>query len=344
MIGPQTAHRRWERKLDAGVDPGPVIGADGTVYAASDAGRLYAIDPVTGQDRWVFDGGGGYGSDLSTSPAVLADGTVLWPGPHDTLFAVSSAGRLLWQEGFAGRVLSPALAANGRVYLADQAGTVAALDTGSGAAHRIAWRLALGDQSFSSPALAPDGTLVVATQRTLFGLNDLGTRVKIQWRWQAPAVIEVSPGVAPDGTTVVGLNDPFSYGIGPDGRLRWRWEKGDWSYSSAVITPDGRAFFGDHKGFLDIVDARTGTVIRRSPTNPGPGKHPQGIGVWTSPAVDSAGNAYFGTAANHIYGVAADGHQLFDITTGGTVDSYPALGADGTLYIGSADGILHAIG
>ncbi len=67
------------------------------------------------------------------------------------------------------------------------------------------------------------------------------------------------------------------------------------------------------------------------------------MGVWTSPAVDSVGNVYFGTVVGHVYGFGADGRRLFDLDTGATVDSYPALGPDGTLYIGSTNGLLYAV-
>ena len=45
-----------------------------------------------------------------------------------------------------------------------------------------------------------------------------------------------------------------------------------------------------------------------------------------------------------VLGFSATGRRLFDLRTGGTVDSNPALGGDGTLYIGSEDGKLYAIG
>ncbi|MFN2507021.1 MAG: PQQ-binding-like beta-propeller repeat protein [Acidimicrobiales bacterium] len=54
------------------------------------------------------------------------------------------------------------------------------------------------------------------------------------------------------------------------------------------------------------------------------------------------GDVYFGTVVGHVYGFGPDGRRLFDFDTGATVDSYPALGGDGTLYIGSANGTLYA--
>jgi len=342
VVGPQTGHVRWARRLEGNVTPGPAIGADGTVYAASNAGLLHALDPATGADRWVFDGGSAYGNDLSTTPAILGDGTILWPGPANTLFALDPLGHLLWRQGFGGLVLSPADRGDGRVYIMDMVGVLTALDVGPHR-HDVAWVTKLGMTSYSSPAIGADGTVVTAVDAEVVAVVDRGDRAALRWRWRAPATVEVSPALGPDGTIVVGPNDDYVYGIAPNGTLRWRWRKGDWSYSSAAVTPSGIAYVGDHLGFLDILDAATGSLMNRLPTIPKSEPHAGGVGVWTSPAVDASGNVYFGTVVGHVYGFGADGRRLFDLDTGATVDSYPALGPDGTLYIGSANGLLYAL-
>jgi hypothetical protein len=82
--GPNAGIFRWRRSLEAAVTPGPVVAPDGTIYAASNAGVLHALDPVTGADRWTFDSGHrAADNDLSTSPLVLPDGTVLWGASSD---------------------------------------------------------------------------------------------------------------------------------------------------------------------------------------------------------------------------------------------------------------------
>lgn len=77
---------------------------------------MHALDPATGADHWTFDGGGGYGSDLSTSAAVLADGSVLWPG-HPTsghVHDVAAAGYTLFDLALGSTVASyPAFGSDG---------------------------------------------------------------------------------------------------------------------------------------------------------------------------------------------------------------------------------------
>lgn len=74
-------------------------------------------------------GGGGYGSDLSTVAAVLRDGTVLWPGPRQRLFALDSRGRLRWTIALDGEPTSPLVdLPRRRLYLADMSGALRAFD------------------------------------------------------------------------------------------------------------------------------------------------------------------------------------------------------------------------
>lgn len=333
-VGPQTSRLRWHRDLEGSVTAGPVVGPDGTILAASNGGVLHALDPLTGRDRWTFDGGGSYGSDLSTSPAVVG-GVVIWPGPRDRLFGVDGAtGRQRWSVELGAQPLSPAVLSPTTVVVATMDGTVAAIDV-SAAAATVRWTLAIGEGvSYGSPAVAADGTIYGTVGDQLVAVRDDGDHGTVRWRVTVGADIEVSPSVGPDGTVVVGTNDPFQWGVRPDGTVSWRYRRDAWSYSSSISTPGGLSYFGDHRGFVTVVDTATGAVRTR---------YQGGEEVWTAPAVDARGDVYFGTRGGHIVGFAADGRPLVDVTTGGIVDSYPALTPTGDLVVGSSDGTLYDV-
>jgi outer membrane protein assembly factor BamB len=335
-VGPQTGHVRWARSLGGAVSLGPAIGTGGTVYATTNDGVLHALDPATGKDRWTFHPQGDYSViDLSATPAVLPDGTLLWPGPGNALYAVDQNGHERWHLSFQSRLLSPAVVGQ-RVYVVEVGGVLHAIDLTAGGG-RVRWSLPFGTgTSYGSPVVSPDHHTIYATiDRQLVALSDLGSRARVAWRFQIQRGIEVSAAVAPDGTIVLGTNDPYEYGISPKGHVRWRWFRNAWTYSSAAVTPSGIAVFGDHHDKIDFLDTRTGKLLGQDPV----------IGqVWTAPAIDSRGDVYVGTHAGHVVGYSARGKQLFDVTTGGSVESYPALDAHGTLYIGSEDGKLYAIG
>ena len=66
--------------------------------------------------------------------------------------------------------------------------------------------------------------------------------------------------------------------------------------------------------------------------------------IYSSPAVDSNGNIYFGSGDNKLYALENNGSLkwTFDEATD-WIDSSPAIGDDGTVYVGSWDNKLYAI-
>jgi outer membrane protein assembly factor BamB len=337
-IGPQHGKIKWSVTLDGDLTPGPVIGVDGSVLEASNSGVLTALDPATGKTRWEFNGGASYGNDLSTSPAVLTGGTILWPGPEDQLFALDPQGKKLWQQGFADEPLSPAIAGAGRVYVADLAGHLSALEI-TGTEHRLVWTLDVKGTDFGSPTVGPDGTIYTTAGNSLVAVRDLGDKGVQRWRHKTKDQVEVSNAVAPDGIVILGTDADKQYGIRPNGSTAWSYDKGEYTYSSSVVRPDGKAYFGDNQGRLTVLDSATGRQLLRSQGSSAPVK----TSIWTSPAVDARGDYYWATQSGHIYGFAPSGVQLFDINAGAAVNSYPAIGADGTLYFGTTAGRFLAI-
>ncbi|MDZ4826088.1 MAG: PQQ-binding-like beta-propeller repeat protein [Actinomycetota bacterium] len=342
-LGPLTGRIRWERQLEGNVTPGPAVAADGTIFAASNAGVLHALDPDTGADRWTYDGGEPYGSDLSTTPALTDDGVVLWPGPGATLYALDMKGALLWTQRLDAFVLSPVVLADGSVVVADMSGVVRRFDF-AGGSHRASptqrWAVALGGDAYGSPAAAGPYVYATAGADLVALVAETGA---VSWRFTTGDLIEVSPAVTPAGVVVVASNDPYTYGVDADGDEQWRYERVAMSFSSPAVTDTDYVVAGDHRSGVDVIDGETGEKLARYQGLGDRTRTARSIGVWTAPVVDAAHRVYFGTRHGHVYGFAPDGDELFDIDVGATVDSYPALTADGALIVGVTDGRLLAI-
>ncbi len=337
-LGPRDGHVRWVRRLTGNATPGAVIGTDGSIVQATNDGVLHDLDPRTGRDEWTFDAQASYGSDLSTSPAVLAGGTILWPGPRDTLYALSGSGRLRWTESFGGQVLSPAIAGRNRVYVADLAGHLTAL-TVTGEDHRRIWTIDVGGPDYASATVGQNGTIYTASKDDLVAVRDLGASAAILWRLHTARLVEVSNAVGPDGTVVLGTNNDMEFGVTPAGKLAWAFDVHDYTYSSSIVRPNGIGYFGDNLGRLHLVDSRTGKIaLTIAPLGAG------NESIWTSVAVDAVGDFYWATTKGNIYGYDASGRQLLHVSAQDSIDSYPALGADGTLYVATTGGELYAIG
>ena len=63
----------------------------------------------------------------------------------------------------------------------------------------------------------------------------------------------------------------------------------------------------------------------------------------SSPAIGGDGTIYVGSLDQNLYAVNPDGSQKWTFATGAIVTSSPAIGADGTIYFGSYDDNLYAL-
>lgn len=334
VAGPTSGHVRWTRDLGGNITPGPAVGADGSIYVATNQGILYALDPTTGGNLWTFNGGQPIGgeADLSTTPLVLPTGDVLWPGSANTLFELASNGAVLWSHQFSSKPLSPT-ASGTRVYVEQMGGILSAFDVGT-ATPQLAWSLKVGTTSFGSPVVTPDGAVATTAGRQVVAVTDDGSSAKVAWRYATSAPIEVSASVGADGTVVVSTNDRHVYALKPSGALEWRSDVGTESYSSPSVS-GGLAYYGDNSGALHVLRERSGAPVA---TDHG------SKGIWSAQAVDNRGDVYFGTQGRHIYGFGPHGTRLFDIAASAPIDSYPALTGNGELIIGDQAGTLYAIG
>jgi outer membrane protein assembly factor BamB len=101
-----------------------VIGAlgDGSVFAASSDGNVYAVDAGTGALEWTFDGHGTLGS-----VDALADGVLYVAGGDRAVYAVDGRNRAqLWRQAVTGQPGAIALVGD-RVYIGTDLGKVVAI-------------------------------------------------------------------------------------------------------------------------------------------------------------------------------------------------------------------------
>ena len=72
-------------------------------------------------------------------------------------------------------------------------------------------------------------------------------------------------------------------------------------------------------------------------------KYATGGAVVSPPALGPDGTVYVGSNDNIIYAINVTGGLKWKYATGGQVQSSPALGPDGTVYVGSGDYNIYAI-
>lgn len=351
--GPSSGKLKWQYLLPSGVvNASPIIGPDGTVYI-SNGGYLFAINS-DGSQKWQFDPKGGGMGDCS--PALAADGTVYIPSASSSFYAINSDGTLKWtyhaENSF--NYSSPTIGQDGTIYVGCNLDLLAISPGGS-----LLWKYRVGDSIMSTPAISKDGTIYVRSgTKYLCAVNSDGS---LKWKLNLGSATfggGLSPVIAADGTIYTSGIAPFTrsddsvvdvdslYAINPDGTTKWIFN----SISPAEIGQGGFVPALDSSGNICL----GGKVNDLWSTSAIFALNSSGKLLWSfqlpsdspigrsSPSVDANGVIYFG-ATNYLYALNSDGSLKWKLQA--DIDgSSPAIGFTGTLYYGSADGYLNAIG
>ena len=243
---PGTLAASWRFTTRGSVVAAPAV-VDGTAYAGSMDGCVYAIDVATGQLRWSFAAG----NQIMSEPLVV-DG-VVYVGSGDKQMARTRSGRmvrgsgssgiyaldartgaLLWMHPTLGEDMATPVYQGGVLYEASGDQTFFALDAATGA---LMWSVPVGSyDSMSSPVLSGDiAVFGGAAPYALYGVNVAAHRVA--WTLPLPSaysgVDDGSPAVA-GGVAYVqvptGRLVPTIWELAvrtSDGKLLWRRRLGD---------------------------------------------------------------------------------------------------------------------
>jgi outer membrane protein assembly factor BamB len=200
-------------------------------------------------------------------------------------------------------------------------------------------------------------------------------------------VVISSPAIADDGTLIFGSHDKSVYAAAPDGTIKWRHPTGDLVWGAPALGPGGVVYAGSDDDKLYAFDLAEGTVrwtFTAGPCRIATGSGPEGarcdvdgvtVGAdgtvyaaadglyalapdgklkWkfspgithcaAPPAVGLDGTVYIGCHDDALYAVGPDGVKRWDFRAGDDIDSPPAVTADGIVYVGSDDHKLYALG
>ena len=306
----------WSFETGDGIEAGPVIVADGTIYVASHDGYLYAVNP-DGSEKWRFSAGepfwdshyGGQYKSMMATPAIDDDGTVYVYSSDHHLIAVNSNGTEKWR-------------------------------------YHIVWM----PDFWSSPAVGDDGTIYIGSARDdetdfvagLYAINPDGT---LKWIHDEGTGVTTPPAIGSDGTIYIGAATPSEdktqedtgkiLAISPDGEQEWRFDVELWVEGASTVGPDGIIYAPTKEGDIYAISPQGNEIWRFS----------TGDGVSASPAIGSDGTVYVGSWDCYFYALSPDGEQLWRYKTPDTfegISSPAAIGSDGTIYVGSNSGMFYA--
>ncbi|WP_255192526.1 PQQ-binding-like beta-propeller repeat protein [Natronobeatus ordinarius] len=293
----------WSFETDFGVMKSGPTIVDGTVYVGTRDGVLYVFDATTGEKQWEFLTEG----IINPSPTVIDD-TVYIASNDNSVYALPVDPE--WEDG----------SAEEGDYL---------------------WRFETDERDihyedlnhiWGSPTVL-DGTVYVGNNSGFVYAIDAETGEQ-EWRFDEPKDwITTSPTVV-DGTVYIGAGwdetDKHLYAIDAEtGEEEWRFQaEGDIASSATVA--DGTVYVGSH--LTEQVDGEAAATSASPNIDPETGDLTEGVTTqqeWE----------YYGW----LHAVdAEDGTEEWTVEADGWIRGSPTV-ADGTVYVGSNDGLLHAL-
>ncbi len=237
---------------------------------------------------------------------------------------------LKWVFETPGNRSSPAISADGTIYLAASDEYVYAIDPDG----TEKWRFLRSGAGLvsSSPAIGADGTIYVGDDGAFFyAINPDGSQ---KWKYEMGSLSRPrpSPTIGEDGTIYIGtIRSGTLYALNPDGTANWTYCVGDWKvlYDAPSIDPDGNIYIQSDDGYLYAFSFK-GSLLWQYYVGFSGGDY---RGSTSFSVADST--VYTGSLRDTLYALSTDGTLKWTFGTGGQITAAPVIGDDGTIYFGS---------
>lgn len=212
---------------------------------------------------------------------------------------------------------------------------------------QILWRVLLGDDIVSSPALGDavdawgrnrTAVIAAAVNGSLVAVDAYQGRTLYEAYESNAEQYYCSPAVGPTGSAYIGNGNGLVYAYNRSGSLKWAWPvemSGDDMYATPAVNGNDIYVGGENRAITQLRDQGDTAVT-----------------VWSyrlreelnaSPVLNSAGELIVCDDSGYVYCFAPDRSLRWIHATFHNITSSPALAADGTIYFGTEQGYLYAI-
>lgn len=349
--------KMWSYRTHGPISSSPAVW-NGAVFVASLDGYIYALDARTGAMKWRFrtegerrfSAPGIHGLipakemmpdpfDLFiSSPVIAGDTLYIGSGDHNVYALDAVRGTLRWRFTTGDVVHASPAVSGGTVYIGSWDRYFYALDAATGA---VRWRFITGDDQLIHNQIGITSSAAIANGIVYFGCRDsnlyaLSARDgSLRWKHDEHGSWVVASPAVYEGSVFFTTSDERKFFAldALSGRERFSTAYGAFAYSSPSIA-GGVAYFGTFDGELYAINTRSGEVVATFETD--------GARKYRAAHLDAHGNLDLGGFYPDptLDGIIIGLDRIYRL---GSIVGAPAI-ANGTLYIGSAEGTLYALG
>ena len=223
----------------------PAVATDGTVYFGTtfgpDSGSVVALKLENGAivEKWNTSVG-----SVRSGLAIGRDGTV-YTASYGTGFLYAlhgGTGEIIWKTQIANTVrwhASPAIGADGTIYIGSNKGKVYAFGAADGAKK---WTFTTEGNVFHTPCIASDGTVIIGVDEKIYALNGAtGTK---KWEFSPGGKVASSCVIGSDQIVYAGFSSARYeggsklYGLNEkDGSMAWELKMPQKFFSPGIMAP-----------------------------------------------------------------------------------------------------------
>lgn len=349
-LGPSTNNVVWRKDMPLGVDMGPVIGYNNVLYmgelalSPDSVNYFYAVDKY-GEDLWTFPTTSPYANLVP--PTVGKDSIIYFGSGNLSVYALNHAGTLKWEmkNSLQGRVIG--IAKNQDLYIPGY-DTLWILDPSGFVKNKVhitdLQNLSIsfstgGDTIFylTGPGLYPHpGALNAATLN-----GDLLWSYEFATNNQGAPLVDNQNKIYVYGTDSIAPLNYYMNCIKPDGTLDWRYKiPGYNDHTAPTMDKNGNIIFHTIQWYDSVWHNSIVSLDYYGNLN---WFTPLTVGDFLQNNID---HGLVCDAEGKIYCGSQDGGNFYCINNNGEIlwrfdmgeyeySSSPAIGSDGTLYIGT---------
>ncbi len=352
-IGPRTNNVIWRKDMPLGVIYGPVIGYDDNLYMGE---RAFSLDTVNyfycldkdGNNKWTFETETSYANNVG--PLIGSDSTIYFGSRNNNLYAMEFNGQNKWISPNLriGLQLFISIALNGDLFI--PAWDTINVVSQSGILKK---KIAVQDLWIRGIVFSPSGDTMYYFDGGGQGINAPGNLHSSDlegnnyWtihldshNWGTP-LIDNQNKIYIFGRDT-SLSKSFLYCFKPNGSVDWKYEIFSYNlYTGPTMDKNGNIIF---HAFLIINGVQKSVIISLDYSGNLNWITTLDLGInifdnWINHELvcDAEGKVYCGSSNGpYFYCLDSDGTILWTLDIGDLeYDSCPAIGSDGTLYIGS---------